>query len=208
MQWSENIIIADADYIDRVAFNLSVNFERMIGRRIPKADMAQWLICVALDGGMRPVPQPSTLPSGGAGGGVSQVVLIHRKENDRLENFSPSDYATELDGQAFKDTLGEFLISALPVEGMVSQEDFFLDILGTVCQQEGVKRIMVVPNAEEGTLYDDIRETLHRLDAQTEDKRITVFTMEPRQGGNFRQELLGYSLMAALGIRGEEIRES
>ena len=41
MQWSENIIIADADYIDRVAFHLTVNFERMIGRRIPKADMAQ-----------------------------------------------------------------------------------------------------------------------------------------------------------------------
>ena len=89
---------------------------------------------------------------------------------------------------------------------MVSRDDFFLDILGTVCQQEGVKRVMVVPNAEEGTLYDDIRETLHRLDEKTEDKRITVFTMEPRQGGNFRQELLGYSLMNALGIKAEEIR--
>ena len=63
----------------------------------------------------------------------------------------------------------------------------------------------MVPNAEDGTLYDDIRETLRRLDGQTEDKRITVFTMEPRQGGNFRQEILGYSLMAALGIKGEEI---
>jgi hypothetical protein len=36
-------------------------------------------------------------------------------------------------------------------------------------------------------------------------KRVTVFTMEPKTGGNFRQEILGYSLMAALGIRGEEI---
>ncbi len=205
MQWSENIIIADADYIDRVAFNLSVNFERMIGRRIPKADMAHWLVCMALDGGVRHLTNEKA--EGGAEQQV-QAILIHRKENACLENFAPSDYATELDGQAFKDALGEFLISALPVEGMVSQEDFFLDILGTVCQQEGVRRIMVVPNAEEGTLYDDIRETLHRLDAQTENKRITVFTMEPRQGGNFRQELLGYSLMAALGIRSEEIKES
>ena len=45
---SENIIIADADYVDSVAFNLIVNFERMIGRAIPKADLSQWAVCVAV----------------------------------------------------------------------------------------------------------------------------------------------------------------
>ena len=50
-KWSENVILVDADYVDKVAFNLTVNFERMIGRRIPKADMAKWIVCVALDGG-------------------------------------------------------------------------------------------------------------------------------------------------------------
>ena len=65
---------------------------------------------------------------------------------------------------------------------------------------------MIVPNAEEGTLYDDLRETLRRQDA--DDKRVTVFTMEPLQGGNFRQEMLGYSLMAALGIRSDELANS
>ena len=34
IKWSENVIIADADYIDRVAFDLTVNFERMINPRI------------------------------------------------------------------------------------------------------------------------------------------------------------------------------
>ena len=40
-KWSENVIIVDADYVDRVAFDLTVNFERMLGRRVPKADMAR-----------------------------------------------------------------------------------------------------------------------------------------------------------------------
>ena len=53
-KWSKNVILVDADYVDRVAFNLIVNFERMLGRRIPQADMAKWIDCVALDGGMRP----------------------------------------------------------------------------------------------------------------------------------------------------------
>ena len=41
-KWTENIILADGDYIDRVAFDLTVNFERMLGRRIPAADLARW----------------------------------------------------------------------------------------------------------------------------------------------------------------------
>ena len=31
-KWSENVVLVDADYVDSVAFNLIVNFERMIGR--------------------------------------------------------------------------------------------------------------------------------------------------------------------------------
>ena len=30
IKWSENIIIVDGDYIDHVAFDLIVNFERML----------------------------------------------------------------------------------------------------------------------------------------------------------------------------------
>ena len=36
-------------------------------------------------------------------------------------------------------------------------------------------------------------------------ERITVFGMQPLVGGGFRQEILGYSLMNALGIRSDEI---
>ena len=38
-----------------------------------------------------------------------------------------------------------------------------------------------------------------------DDKRITVLAMQPMPGGNFRQEILGYSLMSALGIRSDEL---
>ena len=44
IHWSENVIIADGDYIDYVAFQLSIQFERMLGRRIPKADLSKWIV--------------------------------------------------------------------------------------------------------------------------------------------------------------------
>lgn len=51
-KWSENVILVDAGYLDRVAFDLTVNFERMINRPVPAADLCHWLDCVALDGGI------------------------------------------------------------------------------------------------------------------------------------------------------------
>ena len=38
-----------------------------------------------------------------------------------------------------------------------------------------------------------------------DEKRITLLSMQPMSNWNFRQEILGYSLLAALGISSEEI---
>lgn len=190
VRWSENVIVVDADYVDSVAFNLIVNFERMIGRRIPPADMARWVECVALDGGLR------------QGDHETQVVLLHAKGKQAMENFTPADYSTQLDGKAFKGNLGEFVFGAYPVESLVSKEDFLVDVVSLVCNQKEVKRVMVVPDVDK--CYDMLRHALRHVD---DDKRVTLFAMQPLTGGNFRQEILGYSLMSALGIKADEIKE-
>lgn len=190
---SENIILADADYIDYVAFQLSVQFERMIGRRIPKADLSQWAVDIALDGGLRADGKSHE----------TQVVLVHEKQNPKMDNFTPSIYDTELTGQAFKDDkLGEFLVNAYAVGDVVSKDDYLLDTVNMVLGHEEVKRLMVIPNGEQGSIYEEVAGALR--DAP-EDKHITLFAMQPMPGGNFRQEILGYSLMNALGIKSEEI---
>ena len=190
VRWSENVIVVDADYVDSVAFNLIVNFERMIGRRIPPADMARWVECVALDGGLR------------QGDHETQVVLLHDKGQRAMENFTPADYSTQLDGKAFKGNLGEFVFGAYPVESLVSKEEFLVDVVSLVCNQKEVKRVMVVPDVDK--CYDMLRHALRHVD---DDKRVTLFAMQPLTGGNFRQEILGYSLMSALGIKADEIKE-
>lgn len=200
--WSQNVILADADYVDKVAFDLIVNFERMIGRPIPKADMARWLECVALDGGMRNGEQET------------MVALVHQKSKSQLENFIPGKYDDELNGKAFKDQLGEFTINAYPIEEIAGTEDYFCEALELIIGQQEVKRVMVIPNAEDEHIYNKVRTILNRLDDERQqdetsagaEKRITVFAMQPMQGGAFRQEILGYSLMAALGIRSEELK--
>lgn len=187
INWNENVILVDADYIDKVAFDLIVNFERMLERRIPQADLAQWLVCVALDGGLRPKEDGSLHDV--------QVVFLHKKA--KLTNFNPSDYA-DIDGKAFKDTLGEFSMSAYYVEDIISAEDFFTQVLDVMKEDKNIKRLMIVPDTEK--YMDKVKRSL----ADVEEKKITVFTMQPVAGGNFKQEILGYSVMNALGISSSE----
>ena len=193
-QWSRNIILVDGDYVDSVAFDLTVNFERMLGRRIPKVDLARWIDCIALDGGMR---------EGRDSEGETQVIFIHSKDHKTLENFQPGGYEEDLNAKAFKDTLGEFVFSSYPVEEIVKHDDFFLDILKTVVNHKDVHRVMAIPNAEHAPLWDALRHELRDID--DEEKRVTLFAMQPMSGGNFKQEILGYSLMNAMGIRGNEL---
>ena len=190
IRWSENVILVDADYVDKVAFNLIVNFERMLGRRIPQADIARWIDCIALDGGVR------------EGDHETQVVLLHSAEKQMMENFNPGIFA-DLSGKAFKDNLGEFLVNAYPTENIVSSDQQFCDMLQLVCSQKDVKRVIVIPNSEQEYIYNKVRVTLKQVD---DEKRITLLAMQPMPNWNFRQEILGYSLLAALGISSDEIK--
>ena len=193
IKWSENIIIVDGDYIDHVAFDIIVNFERMLNRRIPAADFSQWAVNIALDGRLKP------------GNHETQVVLLHDKQNLKLENFAPADYVKELNGQAFKDPqLGEFIINAIAtgIEA-AEKDDVLLDLLKTVLNHGEVKRIMIVPNVEDCHLMSTLRSTLRDVDDEL--KHITLFAMQPLEGGNFKQQILGYSLLNAMGISASEI---
>ena len=60
--------------------------------------------------------------------------------------------------------------------------------------------MLVIPYAE--THCAGVRRALKDID---DEKLVTVFAMQPMPGGNFRQEILGYSLLNALGIKAEEI---
>ena len=196
--WSKNVILADADYIDHVAFNLIVNFERMLERRIPQADLARWIDCVALDGGIR--------EQQGASDSSTQVILLHSKNKERLENFLPGRYQDELDGKAFKDNLGEFLISCVPVEQMTTMEDLFMHSMRHIRKQEQVENLMLIADDR---YIDQVLMELHRNQTPVErsDAAITVFTMQPVINGPYNQQILGFSLMSAMGINSEEIEK-
>lgn len=186
--WSETVVLVDADYLDRVAFDLIVNFERMLERRVPPADLARWLDCAVLDGGLRPGPNEV------------QALFLHGREREAFENFVPARYADELDGKAFRDNLGEFTLHSFAVEDIVSTADFYVQSLETLLAAPAVKRLALVPDMD--AYGAQVRHAL----AASQGKETTLLAMSPQPGGGFAQEILGYSLMNALGIRSDELR--
>lgn len=185
--WAENVVLVDADYLDRVAFDLIVNFERMIDRPIPAGDLCRWLDCVALDGGLRP------------GDNAVQALFLHSPELPAFKYLQPADFSADLDGKAFHDNLGEFTLHSFPVEPVVSTADFFVQSLEALGNAAAVRRLMVVADMD---AYGD---RVRRAVAAFEGKDVTLFAMEPLSGRGFQQEILGYSLMNALGIRADEL---
>ena len=105
-----------------------------------------------------------------------------------------------MNGQAFKDHLAEFTLASYPVEDVVTMADFYMQSLDALIEAKDVKRILLVAALEE--YGDRVRQTA----IKAEGKDIVVFTMQPTQERGYLQELLGYSLMSALGIRGEELQ--
>ena len=86
-------------------------------------------------------------------------------------------------------------------ENLADVETLCLQSLEALADEKGIKRLIVVPDMERYGAR--VREVLSR----TEGKDVTLLAMEPQAGRGFRQEILGYSLMSAMGIRGDEFRQ-
>lgn len=185
---SENVILIDAAYADKVASILSAHFENELGRKLPKADLAEWLVCLAKESGVT-----------GTDNSV-QVVFLHGN-GTRLCNFLPSDFENEINGKAFGDSLGEFALEAYPIAtDVTTTEEQYVETLRILLDNEKVKRIVLVANTEE--YADPVAKLLKK---ENKGKDVTLLTMIPLTGEGFTTQVLGFSIMAALGIGGNEV---
>ncbi len=185
-EWQENVLLIDADYVDRLVFDMSVQLERMLGRRIPKLDITRWVDYLALDGGLRP------------GENKTQVLFVYSKKKAFLKNAVPSSLATELDGNCFHDNLGDFFCASFPVEDeIVSKERLYVQSVEALLASSKVRNLMLVPDMD---AYGHLLKG-----ALSKSRNVLLFVPEPVSGFLCPQEILTYSLFAALGVKGEEL---
>ena len=128
-----NVLLVDAGYADAVAGGFSAFLGERLGRVLPKADLAEWLSCCAIDGGMQPAD------------GEVQVVFVHSQGHTRLQHFSPSDLHAEIDGKAFADgRFGEFVLYAVEDLGHEGDMPLVEESIRAACSDPAVKRLAIV----------------------------------------------------------------
>lgn len=216
-----NVLIIDAAYIDRVAAAFRQHFGAELKRELPKADLAQWLVCMALDAELVGVEEEAKASPTEANGEAEaaeadvQCIFIHDRETKVMQHVTPGNFSQEIDGKAFTEPgLGEFAMACCPVERVTTLEELCEESLQAVLDDKKVRRVAVVydfdgTSPESTFLTKRITKLCakHGKDADEKaPKDVTLFTMKALEGEGFAQQVLGYSLIAALGIGGDELQ--
>ena len=189
LKFAEKVILIDAAYINKVTKDLSQHFGQVIGRELPKADLAIFLECVAMDAAIQP------------GDNVLQVLFVYDKNESKMDAFNPSDLKKDLNDVAFKSQLGEFQLNAFEPSEMADKETFFLESVRLIADAKEVKHLVVVPSESE--YGDKLPEIFDNVDGK---ESILVLGMNPpAPSDKYQWEMLGYAVLQALGIRSNEI---
>ena len=179
-----NVILVDAAYADSKAGGLSAFLHKRLGRDLPKADLAEWLVCCALDSGMQPDD------------GEVQVVFVYPAGHPCLRHFTPSDLQAEIDGKAFADgRFGEFVLYAVEDLGHEGDMPLVDESIRAACSDPAVKRLAIVCSQEVAG------SAMHGEGVE----KAVVMSMEPATTEGKRSQALGYSLLHALGISPGEL---
>lgn len=191
MKFAPCVMLVDAIALDSVVADVATYFAPVVGRKLPKADLAVLLECLALDAGWLPDAARQV-----------QVLLVYGNGRKRLMHCLPADLTNELDGKAFKGELGEFSISAYQPSGMATQEVLFTETLELLDEASEAKQWILIPDMQEySTTWKK------RLDKRQSKAECTLFAMmRPPKMGTVRFEQLGFAVLRALGIKAEEIK--
>lgn len=183
------IILIDAAYLNFMLINLKDFLEHQLGRKMDKTSMADLITYIAQDAEIDEA------------GKEIQVVFISDDSKFKFSHISPSRLKEELDGVAFKSSIGEFLFSSVFSEDIVSREELFLDVLSIALDSKDVKKLIVLSFDDE--YGGDVMKKLNHEDVKQD---IIQFRMrQPETKVKFKWDMLVFPLMKAFGVSSDEI---
>lgn len=192
---AENVILVDVAYFNDVVKDLKRYFELQLGRPLQNIYVEEWASYLALDSGVR--DKDNNI----------EVLFAHDSQTNKLLHCDPSDLNKDLNGVGYTNQLGEFTFTSVSSEGLVPRANLYLDLLNIALNSADVKRLILVPFIDDygAKLMEVLDEYLRNADTENS-KGLFLFNMdEPAHPLGCKWDLLGYSMMRALGIKAEEL---
>ena len=196
-KFAEYVILLDSVFIRQTVRMMSEVMASRLGRPLPPLDLVAWLDGLMLDAGFR-----------GKNAEV-QVLLTHDAGADSLDGCVPSSLS-QLDGQACRTSLGEYVFYAVGTEGMAESDDLYCDVLRLVLNDMRIKKRLLVPatSLDDGRVTGLMRKVWKEMDCCAEDVagQTVCFRLEA-PAGELACDWCSVvpSLAHVLGIRGEEV---
>lgn len=192
IKFEDTVYIFDSAFYNFIVTDIKKHFESVLDRQFNPIELSDFITYLALDLGMTESNQ------------VSQVIWLHDKETSKLMFSQPNNFKNDLDGKAFRNEIGEFLMASVSTENLVPLDQLFLEVLQMTLESDVVKRIALI-----GDYNSYGKEIFNLLDAETlKKKEVVLFNMgDVNMKEGVRGEILAYPLMQALGIRADDLNE-
>lgn len=190
----DTVILIDTVFYNFLVTDIKNHFEKQLNRALEVIDLPTLTTYLSLDMGLC------------AGDNTVQLLWLYTKQISDLQFTKPSSLKSDLDGKAFQNEVGEFLMASVSTEDLVPIGELYVEVLQMALESENVKKIALI--ADYSSYKDMLNEVLSDNKEKLKEKEVVFFNMgEVQKMENVRKEILAYPLMQALGIKADDLKE-
>lgn len=190
----DTVILIDTVFYNFLVTDIKNHFEKQLNRALEVIDLPTLTTYLSLDMGLC------------AGDNTVQLLWLYTKQISDLQFTKPSSLKSDLDGKAFQNEVGEFLMASVSTEDLVPIGELYVEVLQMALESENVKKIALI--ADYSSYKDMLNEVLSDNEEKLKEKEVVFFNMgEVQKMENVRKEILAYPLMQALGIKADDLKE-
>lgn len=190
----DTVILIDTVFYNFLVTDIKNHFEKQLNRALEVIDLPTLTTYLSLDMGLC------------AGDNTVQLLWLYTKQISDLQFTKPSSLKSDLDGKAFQNEVGEFLMASVSTEDLVPIGELYVEVLQMALESENVKKIALI--ADYSSYKDMLNKVLSDNEEKLKEKEVIFFNMgEVQKMENVRKEILVYPLMQALGIKADDLKE-
>lgn len=190
----DTVILIDTVFYNFLVTDIKNHFEKQLNRALEVIDLPTLTTYLSLDMGLC------------AGDNTVQLLWLYTKQISDLQFTKPSSLKLDLDGKAFQNEVGEFLMASVSTEDLVPIGELYVEVLQMALESENVKKIALI--ADYSSYKDMLNKVLSDNEEKLKEKEVIFFNMgEVQKMENVRKEILAYPLMQALGIKADDLKE-
>lgn len=190
----DTVILIDTVFYNFLVTDIKNHFEKQLNRTLEVIDLPTLTTYLSLDMGLC------------AGDNTVQLLWLYTKQISDLQFTKPSSLKSDLDGKAFQNEVGEFLMASVSTEDLVPIGELYVEVLQMALESENVKKIALI--ADYSSYKDMLNKVLSDNEEKLKEKEVIFFNMgEVQKMENVRKEILAYPLMQALGIKADDLKE-